>query len=175
MTAAALVADAERQLSDALAPLHAAVADGEHDQETLRLLNAAANHVSCALTRLARIETPARQASPQDSFPGGPVQPPGPTGERLVPGSGAAVAPAVTESGGTAVVAVPVAGAPNPPAASEGGRAGGSAVLASVPGAVPEFAAGVDTLGGRFVLPEPAGPPRFDEGVHRLVGRVGAR
>lgn len=169
MSAAALVADAERQLSATLAPLHAAVADSEYDQETLRLLNAAANHISCALTRLAHIETPARQASPQGpDTPGGPVQPPGPTGERLVPGSAADVAPSVCESGGTAVVAVPVAGADVPAVrARDDGRAGGA------PGAA-TFAAGVASY-GPFSLPEPAGPPRFDEGEHRLVGRVGAR
>lgn len=60
---AALVADAERQLSRPLHLLATAVLDLDCDPATRTHLNAAAQHVSLALARLACIEFPARPAT----------------------------------------------------------------------------------------------------------------
>lgn len=72
-----LVADAERQLSRPLHLLAAAVLELDCDPATRTHLNAAAQHVSLALTRLARIETPARRDQSIGAGPiartGGPV------------------------------------------------------------------------------------------------------
>lgn len=78
---AALVADVEAQLSVPLATLSAAVQDGVPGMAGVHL-NAAAQHLSLALIRLARVDLPARQdhsGSPAVAATGGP----GPTGERL--------------------------------------------------------------------------------------------
>lgn len=75
---AALVADIERQLSAPLHLLVAAVLDGDYDPAQRSDLNAAAQHVSLALSRLAHIESPARQVSTPsagpEGAPGGPVK-----------------------------------------------------------------------------------------------------
>jgi len=57
---AALIADVEHQLSPPLHLLVAAVLDSDCDPVTRGHLNAAAQHVSLALSRLAHIESPAR-------------------------------------------------------------------------------------------------------------------
>lgn len=73
---AALVADAERQLSAPLHLLAAAVLDLDCDPATRTHLNAAAQHVSLALTRLSRIdlarvvEGPTPGGSEVDRLPG---------------------------------------------------------------------------------------------------------
>lgn len=57
-----VVTVAESLLAEPLNALVTAVLDSDVDPDTRTHLNAAANHVSLALTRLARIQTPARLA-----------------------------------------------------------------------------------------------------------------
>lgn len=100
---AALIADVERQLSAPLHLLVAAVLDVDCDPMTRGHLNAAAQHVSLALSRLAHIKTPVRQ-DPQVvcavNVAGGPGKPPVPAGKEPAPGSAAVPDNAACESRG---------------------------------------------------------------------------
>jgi hypothetical protein len=110
-----VVVAAEYLLAEPLNLLVTALLDADHDPAVRAHLNAAANHVSLALSRLARIDLPARQDPNLGSdlvvaTAGGlGSKPPVAAGECLAPGSGAASDSAVTESGGDLVD--PVAGA----------------------------------------------------------------
>lgn len=151
---AALIADAERQLSSPLHLLVAAVLDADCSSADRAHLNAAAQHVSLALSRLTHIQTPARQSEPVAAVgtiatPGEPDQTTPAWGECLTPGSGAAVAAAAAES--TRAVVAPSAGASS-------GRGGKGADGAPRP--------------VTFTTPQPLGPPCFTAGENRPVGRV---
>lgn len=170
MTAlAALVADVERDLAAGLAKLSAAVADGTFE-DAERQLNGSANHVACALNRLAHIETPSRPVAVPEGWAAaaGTVQAP----VRRDP-EAARRASAIATTGGP----VNVPGESLSPGCGNG-RVGGAPGAATFSLPEPPFVIGVgvpyDALPPVDSRPyrERLGLARFGEGEDRLVGSV---
>ncbi|HEY3435959.1 MAG TPA: hypothetical protein VGK41_09930 [Solirubrobacterales bacterium] len=133
-----VVIAAEYLLAEPLNLLVTALLDADHDPAVRAHLNAAANHVSLALSRLARIDLPARQQTTRGLGPAGGLGSTSPSGPAL----GLAAAPPISGGGSDrSVDPVACAGAGGSrrqaPGATRGGEGGNFSLPRTPP--VPQF------------------------------------